>query len=1054
MSATLVVNDTPVSPHLLRHYVELLANRVGQSRREYVNGRRFLVVPITSIVPGVLAGSQGPLYYAPKHIQNSVPLWDNVPIVRYHPLKAGKHVSAWDLEPHERIGFLRNSRYSGKLTHEGWFDEELTKNLDERIYNALTSGSPMEMSTGLYTENRPAENGANYGGKSYMHYAENYQPDHLAILPDQTGACSVMDGCGINVNEAVENVWSDLARQAALEARTSGGGSHAAEASRLADEESSKAYASGSQVDHTSAAMRHLEAVEAHRADAKSLDKTNKAAATVIRRAAHVHKRTASEHAKLMHSSGQTHNAWSDAAREASSHARRASTSARAVGKSEHHEKAAQAHEDAAWHHELEGNGLQAAHHREQAEFHEQRTRGMALTGNANPEGVNQYSHTAGAAVEAAKDAKHHTQFDDKVYKAASSKAHRASVTAQVKSDFAGDNRHGHEEAHAAHKQAWREHGSAAATHESAGHGHMESSKAHRKAQDIHKEAAEMHISKAATMNQEQSMSLLERFMSWFSVNSSVAVIGNTKGALGEKDKDAEAEWVGKEDGTDGRGKADVRPVEDSEIGTDISLDDDVLERPMLSETHGITGNTWSDAARKAAAATRHAHTEHAGLSGGDHATPKGAASSLHHSAGASSSAKMADKMHEYNSSSKAEQHHESAAYSHDKAADSLEGEGRSSQTRRVAGLHRKAAELHRAASAGIVTRNSDQSQGISNQGDGVYTDNTASFESLPREAQMAAFAHMHGGNEGSQAAAGASARAQKSGKKQHHEAAVTAHKKAAEYHKASGNDKTAALHTHAARFHAKEARRTNNQGEDMSRQQRIAALTANCACDKSKAALNTLSDEMLDMLVENKSKIKQLTVNSAGALTIVKNTPSSLGSGTDSIQTGGEEDTYSKTADTGDDEVGEGQVKGKKGPDAAASLASKGKPVGNMEPAWLKNAPQEDRDAWHQMKAFSRNKRTSLIQRLVGNISDDKQRKAVANTYGKLSTPELEQIVANQARQEMPTRVENSDEPEPVFLGNSSFDDYGSYQRESVVNGAVDVEGTWCPSLFETAAK
>ena len=41
----------------------------------------------------------------------------------------------------------------------------------------------------------------NYMGKSYTYIAKNYRPDHLAVLPDNSGACSISDGCGVLVNQ-------------------------------------------------------------------------------------------------------------------------------------------------------------------------------------------------------------------------------------------------------------------------------------------------------------------------------------------------------------------------------------------------------------------------------------------------------------------------------------------------------------------------------------------------------------------------------------------------------------------------------------------------------------------------------------------------------------------------------------------------------------------------------------------------------------------------------------------------------------------------------------
>jgi hypothetical protein len=52
----------------------------------------------------------------------------------------------------------------------------------------------------LFTDNETAPPGASHLGRPYNFVARNYRPDHLAILPDQRGACSIEDGCGLNTN--------------------------------------------------------------------------------------------------------------------------------------------------------------------------------------------------------------------------------------------------------------------------------------------------------------------------------------------------------------------------------------------------------------------------------------------------------------------------------------------------------------------------------------------------------------------------------------------------------------------------------------------------------------------------------------------------------------------------------------------------------------------------------------------------------------------------------------------------------------------------------------
>lgn len=192
--------------------MELLLANVGTTgavRRETVKGREYLVAPMTLIVPGVLSGSRGPLYYPPKEVSKAAEAWNNrVPIVVYHPQDpaTGKHLSANSpgVLARSGIGWVRGSIFAGKNKAEGWFDAERTKQVDSRVYDALIKGEPMELSTGLFTENEEKQGVCPITGRAYVAIARNYKPDHLAILPDQQGACSREDGCGLNVNKTQE----------------------------------------------------------------------------------------------------------------------------------------------------------------------------------------------------------------------------------------------------------------------------------------------------------------------------------------------------------------------------------------------------------------------------------------------------------------------------------------------------------------------------------------------------------------------------------------------------------------------------------------------------------------------------------------------------------------------------------------------------------------------------------------------------------------------------------------------------------------------------------
>jgi uncharacterized protein DUF2213 len=178
----------------------LTSNMAGMVRRERLAGRDYLVAPLVLISPGVLRGSVGPLMYTLADIQASADSWNGMPIVRNHPQgPGGRSISARN--PHVwnkyGLGYVYNVRVNGKLIAEAWIDVEKTRRVDPNILFAVEQGRQLEVSTGLGVT-REQTIGV-YGGKSYKAIARNYQPDHLAILTDQRGACSLLDGCGLNV---------------------------------------------------------------------------------------------------------------------------------------------------------------------------------------------------------------------------------------------------------------------------------------------------------------------------------------------------------------------------------------------------------------------------------------------------------------------------------------------------------------------------------------------------------------------------------------------------------------------------------------------------------------------------------------------------------------------------------------------------------------------------------------------------------------------------------------------------------------------------------------
>lgn len=181
---------------------QVLLINAGKARRQTVNGRDFLIAPMTIIVPGVLNGSRGALLYPPSEVAKEPGLWNGVPICDGHPTENGSHVSGRtpSTMASHWMGHVFNDRWDGqRRTAEGWFDVEATKRVNPAILNRLERGDSIELSTGLFTDNHDRR--GVFNGKPYDAIAYNYRPDHLAILHSVRGACSREDGCGVMVNE-------------------------------------------------------------------------------------------------------------------------------------------------------------------------------------------------------------------------------------------------------------------------------------------------------------------------------------------------------------------------------------------------------------------------------------------------------------------------------------------------------------------------------------------------------------------------------------------------------------------------------------------------------------------------------------------------------------------------------------------------------------------------------------------------------------------------------------------------------------------------------------
>lgn len=179
----------------------ILGNAVklaGPYRKETRDGVEYYVAPVTMIVPGVLNGNNGPLLYKGEDLGEDPDIWNGIPIVVNHPKINGKYRSARHPDVLEKfgIGTVYEARFLGALNAEAWFDPAKTRKKAPTIYDDLVNGRPIEVSTGLGA--RYTKSPGTFNNVDYTHVVDRFRPDHLAVLTNAPGACSVDDGCGVN----------------------------------------------------------------------------------------------------------------------------------------------------------------------------------------------------------------------------------------------------------------------------------------------------------------------------------------------------------------------------------------------------------------------------------------------------------------------------------------------------------------------------------------------------------------------------------------------------------------------------------------------------------------------------------------------------------------------------------------------------------------------------------------------------------------------------------------------------------------------------------------
>ena len=167
-----------------------------EARRAEIDGIEHLVVPAVAVKEGVLNN----ILYPAAKLQNMVEGWNGVPVPIRHPMGENGPITANspEVEASQNIGKFYNVQWNpdiAGIVGELWLNIEKAERLGYgEVIESLEGGEMMEISTGLLADT--TEQSGEFESVPYTNVIDDIRPDHLALLPDDIGACSIEQGCG------------------------------------------------------------------------------------------------------------------------------------------------------------------------------------------------------------------------------------------------------------------------------------------------------------------------------------------------------------------------------------------------------------------------------------------------------------------------------------------------------------------------------------------------------------------------------------------------------------------------------------------------------------------------------------------------------------------------------------------------------------------------------------------------------------------------------------------------------------------------------------------
>lgn len=180
----------------------VMSSPAYEVRREQLDGRDHLVVPVVGLVEGVvhpMNAKAGPEFVPHALFGETLAAWEGKPLYEGHPLRDGKPIrgNVPELIASRGLGRVRNAKVTDdRLTMEAWLDIAQTKLKAPALLARAESGEPIEISVGVLVDTEESE--GTHAGRSYANMWSAMEPDHLALLPEGIlGACSRDMGCGV-----------------------------------------------------------------------------------------------------------------------------------------------------------------------------------------------------------------------------------------------------------------------------------------------------------------------------------------------------------------------------------------------------------------------------------------------------------------------------------------------------------------------------------------------------------------------------------------------------------------------------------------------------------------------------------------------------------------------------------------------------------------------------------------------------------------------------------------------------------------------------------------